>query len=140
MFFDAHGTAWPRIATRLIGGLGVMGMALTVRPVWHGLRRYAVSRRTREIGIRIAIGASPRRVLAMVLREGLTPAWWGTVAGLGFSVATARLLPALVQTDDRFDARTLFLVLTGLARRDAARGLRPRPPRGTYRANSGAAV
>ena len=70
-----------------------------------------MSRRTREIGIRIAIGASPGRVLAMVLRQGLTPAWCGALAGLGLSVVTARLLPALVQITYRFDARTLFLVV-----------------------------
>ena len=110
VFFDAHGTAWPRIATRLIVGLSVMGMALTVVGL-YGLVSYAVSRRTREIGIRIAIGASQGRVLAMVLRQGLTPAWCGAVAGLGCSVVTARLLPALVQVTYRFDARTLFLIV-----------------------------
>jgi putative ABC transport system permease protein len=110
VFFDAHGTAWPRMATRLIVGLGVMGMALTVVGL-YGLVSYAVSRRTREIGIRIAIGASQARVLAMVLRQGLTPAWCGAVVGLGLSIVTARLLPALVQSSSRFDARTLFLVV-----------------------------
>jgi ABC-type antimicrobial peptide transport system permease subunit len=70
-----------------------------------------VSRRTREIGIRIAIGASQGRVLAMVLRQGLTPAWWGTVAGLALSIVTARLLPALVQITDRLDARSWFFVV-----------------------------
>jgi putative ABC transport system permease protein len=110
LFFDAHGTAWPRIATRLIGGLGLMGMALTVVGL-YGLVSYAVSRRTREIGIRIALGASQRRVLAMVLRQGLTPAWCGAVVGLGLSIVTTRLLPALVQSTSRFDARTLFLAV-----------------------------
>jgi putative ABC transport system permease protein len=110
VFFDAHGAVWPRIATRLIVGLGVMGMALTVVGL-YGLVSYAVSRRTREIGIRIAIGASQARVLAMVLRQGLTPAWCGMVAGLGLSVVTARLLPALVQITDSFDARNLWLVV-----------------------------
>ena len=87
-----------------------MGMALTVVGL-YGLVSYAVSRRTREIGIRIAIGASQGRVLAMVLRQGLTPAWCGAVAGLGLSVVTARLLPALVQVTYRFDSRTLLLVV-----------------------------
>ena len=87
-----------------------MGMALTVVGL-YGLVSYAVSRRTREIGIRIAIGASQGRVLAMVLRQGLTPAWCGAVVGLGLSLVTARLLPALVQIAYRFDSRTLFLVV-----------------------------
>ena len=87
-----------------------MGMALTVVGL-YGLMSYAVSRRTREIGIRIAIGASHGRVVAMVLRQGLTPAWCGAVVGLGLSPATARLLPALVQIVYRFDSRTLFLVV-----------------------------
>ena len=109
VFYDANATAWPRMATRLIGGLGVMGMALTIVGL-YGLVSYAVNRRTREIGIRIAIGASPGRVLAMILRQGMTPAWCGTAAGLGLSAATARFLPGLIQMTYRFDARILLLV------------------------------
>ena len=87
-----------------------MGMSLTAVGL-YGLVSYAVSRRTREIGIRIAIGASQRRVLAMVLRQGLTPAWCGAIVGVGLSIATARFLPALIQMTYRFDFRILALVI-----------------------------
>jgi hypothetical protein len=57
---------------RMIGGIGLMGMALTMVGL-YGLVSYAVSRRTREIGIRMAVGATHGNVVRMVLRQSMFP-------------------------------------------------------------------
>src|SRR5262249_17371397 len=77
----------------------------------YGLVSYGVSRRTREIGIRIAIGATSLRIIAMILRQGMTPAWFGLSVGLILSAITARLLPQYVRVNHHFDAQTFYVVL-----------------------------
>jgi ABC-type antimicrobial peptide transport system permease subunit len=77
----------------------------------YGLVSYAVSRRTREIGIRIAIGASAGRVLGMILRQGMTPAWFGVPAGLVLSAVTARLLPLIAPFTYRVEPWTFLFVV-----------------------------
>lgn len=106
-FYDVRATSINGLAVALIGGLGLMGLALTMVGL-YGLVSYAVGRRTREIGVRIAVGASPWRVLAMILREGMQPAWVGLAAGLVLSLLTARGLPALVPIGQRYTATTVL--------------------------------
>jgi ABC-type antimicrobial peptide transport system permease subunit len=108
-FYEAH-TTLANVAVRLIAGMGVLGMGLTIVGL-YGLVSYAVSRRTREIGIRIAIGATYVRIVRMVLSEGMTPAWIGVVCGLILSAATAKLLPSLVPIDNPVDMMTFYLVV-----------------------------
>ena len=62
----------------------------------YGLVAYNVSARTREIGIRMAIGARPGDVVGMVLRQGLWLALIGVGVGLVISLATKRLLDAAI--------------------------------------------
>jgi ABC-type antimicrobial peptide transport system permease subunit len=61
-----------------------------------GVMSHAVSQRTREIGVRMAIGASPYRVLGGILGEGLLQVALGVVAGAVLSLVTARLLAGLL--------------------------------------------
>src|SRR4051812_3599151 len=77
----------------MVGGLGAMGLALAIVGL-YGLIAYAVSRRTREIGIRMAIGADRLAVLRMVLRQGLLLSLAGLVVGLVGSVGAGILLRA----------------------------------------------
>jgi putative ABC transport system permease protein len=58
----------------------------------YGVVSFLVTQRTREIGIRLAIGARPANVLAMLLRQGFHPVWIGGVIGVAASVAAAPLL------------------------------------------------
>ena len=107
-YYEARATSLGEIAVTLIGGLGAMGMTLTMVGL-YGLVSYAVSRRTREIGIRMAIGAGHARVMAMVLRQGMAPAWIGLAFGLALSALAARLLPVLVPIGRSYDAQTFLL-------------------------------
>ena len=109
-FYAARVTTIGTVMTRLMGGMGLMGLTLTMIGL-YGLVSYSVSRRTREIGIRVAIGASYARVLIMILRQGFTPAAYGLVAGAGVSAALTRMLRTLVPLDHRNDAGTFFVVV-----------------------------
>jgi putative ABC transport system permease protein len=74
-----------------IGGMGMMGLGLSIAGL-YGLVAYAASRRTREIGIRMAIGAERSTVLRMVLRQGLALAIAGLAIGLVASIGAGALL------------------------------------------------
>jgi predicted permease len=112
-FYAARVTTIGHVVTRLIGGMGFMGMTLTTVGL-YGLVSYTVSRRTREIGIRLAIGASYNRVLRMILLQGMMPAVIGVACGLVLSSATTRLLPALVPVGQRYDLRMFLVVVPAL--------------------------
>jgi putative ABC transport system permease protein len=112
-FYQAH-TRLPLVATRLIVGLGLVGLCLTIVGL-YGLVSYGVSRRTREIGIRIAIGASYLRIIRMIVSEGMVAAWTGLAIGLVLSALTARSLPSLVPVNDPVSLSTFYLVVPLLA-------------------------
>ena len=81
----------PRFRTMLL--LAFAGVALVLAAVGvYGLVAHSVATRTREIGIRIALGAQPRQVLLPLLREGLVLASCGIVLGLAGAVAASRIL------------------------------------------------
>jgi putative ABC transport system permease protein len=80
-----------RLIVGTVGGLGAIGVLLAVIGL-YGLVAYSVTRRTREIGIRIAVGAAPASVLRMVLKRGMTLAGVGIALGIAGSIATSGLL------------------------------------------------
>ena len=85
-----------RLIVGTVGGLGAIGVLLAVVGL-YGLVAYSVTRRTREIGIRIAVGAAPGSVLQMVLKRGMLLAGLGIVLGIGGSIATSGLLSGVFQ-------------------------------------------
>jgi predicted permease len=109
-FYAARATTIGNVLIGLVGGMGIMGMTLTMVGL-YGLVSYSVSRRTREIGIRMAIGATHARVLVMVLAQGLVPAWIGLATGLVLSIVTMRLLPGLMLISARNDPKSFFVVV-----------------------------
>ena len=79
----------------------------------HGVLSFAVSERAREIGVRIALGAEPRDIVAMVLGRGLVLAVAGAVPGLALAYAAGRALQALLAGVNPSDSAT-FLSAAGL--------------------------
>jgi len=92
------------VITATIGSMGVMGLTLAIVGL-YGLVAYAVSRRTKEIGIRIAIGAGRWRVLRMVLGQGLLMVAAGLAAGLLASLGVGPLLSSIFSSRMKGDAR-----------------------------------
>jgi predicted permease len=82
-----------RLLVETVAGMGSMALGMAVIGL-YGLVAYSVSRRTREIGIRIAVGAHPSSVLRMVLRHGLLLAGGGILGGSIGSVAIRGALQA----------------------------------------------
>lgn len=112
-FYDMRVVSTGNIIMEIVGGMGLMGLMLAMAGL-YGLGAYAVSRRTREIGIRMAIGASQPAVLQMVLRQGLTPALYGLAAGLIASVFAERLLRAVFPSQTQTDIAAYLLVVPAL--------------------------
>ena len=91
-----------RLGARLLGAFG--GLALLLAAVGlYGVIAYAVSRRTHEVGLRMALGADASDVLAMILRQGMTLAVVGVVFGAVFAAVLARVLQALLYGVSSFD-------------------------------------
>jgi predicted permease len=80
-----------RIAAGLIGTIAILGIFLAGVGL-YGLVAYSVSRRTHEIGVRVAMGAQPTDVLALVIREALSRLAIGSVIGLAVALAGAQIL------------------------------------------------
>jgi len=114
-FFQASSVIFSTVIVRIIAGMGAMGLALALIGL-YGLVAYSVSRRTREIGIRVAVGANPRSVLRMVLRHGLLLALCGTGAGLLGSLAMRGALRAVFPFEDvaNLDLTTHLVVVPAL--------------------------
>ena len=74
----------------------------------YGVLAFAVSQRTREIGVRIALGARVVDVLALVLRQGMRLVVVGLAAGLLAALALTRVMSALLYRTDRFDPITFI--------------------------------
>jgi predicted permease len=84
-----------RTAVALLGVLGLLGAFLAAVGL-YGVIAQSVARRTREIGIRMALGAEPRKVLAMVLKEGFRMVIVGVTLGLAAAVAGAVAVSSLL--------------------------------------------
>ncbi|MGH9719423.1 MAG: FtsX-like permease family protein, partial [Bryobacteraceae bacterium] len=107
----------PRVAATLFGVFGATGLVLSAVGLF-GLMSYAVRRRTREIGIRLALGAEPWGVLRMISRQGLAITSAGLIAGGALAFALTRVLAAFLFGVDARDVLVFIamaLVLLGVA-------------------------
>jgi ABC-type antimicrobial peptide transport system permease subunit len=93
-FYHQNARNLNTVVVRTIAGMGAMGLALALIGL-YGLTAYAVSRRTREIGIRMAMGAVPGSVLRMILRQGTIPSVAGVAFGIIASAAVGGALQAV---------------------------------------------
>ncbi len=115
-FYDISTVGLMNTIIGTIAAMGAMGLALSVVGL-YGLVAYAASRRTREIGIRMALGADRMAVLRMVMRQGIVLAAAGLTVGLLASVATGELLAATFvgpDADKNRDFTALLLVAAGV--------------------------
>lgn len=98
-----------RITGIALGVFGVLGLLLASVGM-YGVMSYSVSQRTREIGIRMAIGAAARDVIRLLMRQGLTLVVIGVALGLVCAVVASRLLRAVLYGDGGLDLMTFTLV------------------------------
>ncbi len=103
----------PGVAIKLVGTLGAVGLLLAVAGL-YGLVAYNVSRRTREIGIRMAIGAQRSDILRLVMRKGLALAGTGTAIGLAMGLAVERLMNAMLFNAGGVDVAAYVLVVPSM--------------------------
>jgi macrolide transport system ATP-binding/permease protein len=110
-FYRMRATTIFNVIISTVGGMGLMGLGLAIVGL-YGLVAYAASRRTREIGIRVAIGAGETDVLRMILGQGLWLAVAGLVVGLAASVGAGQLMAAAFPTGgDQQDLGALLIVI-----------------------------
>ncbi len=98
-----------RLVARLSGFFALLALVLACVGL-HGLLSYEVSRRTREIGIRMALGAEPGNVLKLVLRQGIVLAIAGAVLGIGVALAVTRYLSSMLYDVHANDPLTMIAV------------------------------
>jgi predicted permease len=103
-----------RLVARLAGFFGVLALVLACIGL-YGLLSYEVSRRTREIGIRIALGAQPETVLKLVLRQGIALALVGAAVGIGVALGVTRYLGSMLFNVRASDPLTMSAVAALLA-------------------------
>jgi ABC-type antimicrobial peptide transport system permease subunit len=96
-----------RLVARLSGFFGLLALVLACVGL-YGLLSYEVSRRTREIGIRLALGAQPGSVLQLVLRQGIALAVVGAAVGIGVALGVTRYLASMLYDVHANDPLTLI--------------------------------
>ncbi|MBV9611500.1 MAG: ABC transporter permease [Acidobacteriaceae bacterium] len=100
----------PNIAVTIVSTMGVVGLLLATAGL-YGLMAYNVSRRTREIGIRMAIGARPSDVLKLIMGRGLLLVAIGTLMGLAMGFGVEQLMNSMLFEGGRVDLVAYFVVV-----------------------------
>ncbi len=103
-----------RLTMTLVAGFALLALALGAVGV-YGVMAHLVVQRTREIGIRIALGAMPREILGLVLSQGAWLAGLGIAAGLLGAMAATRLLTSLLFGVEPTDPATFVVTAAALA-------------------------
>jgi putative ABC transport system permease protein len=98
----------------LVGSFAAIAFLMAVVGV-YGVLAFAVAQRTQEIGIRVALGAGPRNVQGMVLKEGIVLVAFGTVIGVAASLLTGRYLKTLLYDITATDLATWLAVVLAVA-------------------------
>jgi putative ABC transport system permease protein len=104
--------ASPRFRTELLGLFSLLALVLTAVGL-YGVMAYSVAQRTHEVGIRLAVGAEPRQVLKMILRDGMFLVSVGIVIGLAGAFALTRVVTSMLFNVKATDPTT-FVGVTAL--------------------------
>jgi predicted permease len=102
------------LAARLLGMFGLAALAIAVAGI-YGLLSYSVSQRTREFGVRLALGSPQHKVMWMVLRHALLLLGIGVAAGIAIAVAASGVMRAFIYGFHGYDVFTVFAVALILA-------------------------
>lgn len=103
----------PRFFMTMLGAFAGVALALTIAGL-YGVLSYAVAQRTRELGIRVALGSSPGGLVRLVTREGVMLVAAGVVVGFGASVALTRVMVSILYDVSPMDASSWALAATCL--------------------------
>jgi predicted permease len=107
----------PRMGAFLMGAFGLLALLLATVGI-YGVLSYSVTQRTQEVGIRVALGATPASVRGLIVKQGMTLAAIGVVIGVVGSVGLARLMTSLlfgVKVSDPLTFAAATLVLAAVA-------------------------
>lgn len=104
----------PQIATVTLGVMGTMGALLAITGIF-GMAAYSVSKRLRELGIRVALGAQRKQVMQAALGHALRLLAFGSVAGLGLGILASRVLALIVYQANSRDPVVLVGVVLVMA-------------------------
>jgi predicted permease len=113
----AEATAQSRFYVVLLGAFAVVALVLAGVGI-YGVMSYSVSRRTREIGIRMALGAQRRDVLELMVFHGMVPVLVGVLVGVAGALALTRFMASLLygtQPSDPMTFVTVVVMLSGVA-------------------------
>jgi predicted permease len=102
-----------RLGSQVLGAFGLLGLALAMLGL-YGVLAFSVAQRTREMGIRTALGASVATLLRLVLHEGLRLAVLGVVLGAGLALAVGRLFSGLLVGVSPVDPATFAVTIGSL--------------------------
>jgi ABC-type antimicrobial peptide transport system permease subunit len=102
-----------RFGASLLGALSLIAVVLAAVGL-YGLIAYWVSRRTREIGLRVAMGARPREIVGMVVRQGVVLTGVGLIAGGALALVVARMLRGILVGVEPGDPITFLLAALAL--------------------------
>jgi putative ABC transport system permease protein len=105
--------ARPQLYAVLLGGFAAFALVIAAIGLFGGLS-YAVAQRTREFGVRTALGATPRGIMGLVLKQGAIMTLAGLVTGLGAAAAIVRYLAQFLFGVTPFDAATFVFVAAAL--------------------------
>jgi len=103
----------PRVSAALFGLAGLMGLLISTVGI-YGVISFSVARQTKDIGIRVALGARRGQVLGMVLRQGLTLTLAGSAIGLAAAMALSRITASLLYGVSPTDTLTFAAVPAAL--------------------------
>lgn len=111
--FFAASVAQPRFTTLLLSAFAALALVLAVVGI-YGVMAYSASQRTREIGVRLALGARPGELVAMMVRGGLALAGIGVALGLIGAIAATHLMTDLLFGVTPTDPPTLGAAVAGM--------------------------
>jgi ABC-type antimicrobial peptide transport system permease subunit len=110
----AEQTASSRFNTVLLSTFAALAFLMAIVGV-YGVLAFSVAQRRSEIGIRMALGATPESVLALVMKEGALTLAAGAIAGVGAALLLTRYLASLLYGVTATDPATYLAVVAGLA-------------------------